>query len=328
MPILEPNTYREMDVAKYIGLFLLKNNFCYIHGLGNLELKRKPATYNGEALVPPAYDIALGPSGSIDDNLANFIASNEQISISKASNALRDFSTQARADMAAGKEVEIPAIGKFLEEEGKIRFATDPHFKHTPPAIPTVRIKKQLEETPQLPVSTNTAKVQGNNPYMPVHTPPEEEGEEETAGLNWTRIILAAIVLLSLVALITYAIKKYNGGEDTLQPVLPTKENAAQVPVAPVPGIDTSANAPAVNQGVTVQNGVMKFKAIIDSYKDLAKAQKRTKQMISYGHNVELISEDSSTFFVVMPMSCAPQDTARVLDSLGDLFNPGKVVMY
>ena len=317
-----------MDVAKYIGLFLLKNNFCYIHGLGNLELKRKPASYNGNALLPPGYDITLSATGSIDDNLANFIASNEQISISKASNALRDFSTQAKADLIAGKEVTIPAIGKFLEDDGKIRFETDPHFKHTPAPLATAKVKKQLPETQKLPVNTDPESTETRS-YVPVHTPTEEEEEEETAGLNWPRIILAAIVLLALVALITYGVKKFRGGEDDLQPVLPTKENAAaSVPMAPIPGIDTSANAPSVNQNVVVQNGVLKFKAIIDSYNNRPKAEKRTRQMRSYGHNVELIAEDSSTFFVVMPIECPPADTTRVLDSLSVLFNPGGVKIY
>jgi nucleoid DNA-binding protein len=316
-----------MDVAKYIGLFLLKNNFCYIHGLGNLELKRRPASYSGDALLPPGYDISLSPTGSIDDNLANFVASNEQISISKASNALRDFSTQAKADLTAGKEVYIPAIGKFTEVEGKIRFETDPHFKHQPKPIPTAKVKKHITESDKLPVNSEPETAETRS-YVPVHTPEEEEDEEETAGLNWPRIILAAIVLLALVALITYGVKKFRGGEDTLQPVLPTKENIEAAAPVNVPAIDTSANAPSVNQNTVMQDGIMKFKAIIDSYNNKAKADKRIRQMRSYGHNVELITEDSTHFFVVMPIECAPADTARILDSLSVLYNPGGVKMY
>ena len=321
-----------MDVAKYIGLFLLKNNFCYIHGLGNLELKKKPASYNGDALVPPSYDVVLSPSGSIDDNLANFIATNEQISISKAANALRDFSTQARADLTAGKDVEIPAIGKFHDDEGKIRFTADPNLKYTPPAIPSIRKAKRLEQQESTTSATNTppatAAAANTRSYVPVHNPvEEEEDDDETAGLNWPRIILAAIVLLVLVAVITYAVKKYNTQDDTLQPVLPTKENTQVTPVSTdTSRADTTASTPAGT--VTVQGGLMNFKAIIDSYNNRKKAEKRIQQMRSYGHNVELIADDSATYFVVMPISCAPADTAKVLDSLGVLFNPGNVVIY
>src|SRR4051794_6193053 len=100
-----------MDIARYIGLFLLKNQFCYVHGLGNMELKKVPATNDGKSLQAASYEIVVTPGGSIDDNLANFIATNEQISISKAANTLREYSIQARKDMSEGKEVPIPGLG-------------------------------------------------------------------------------------------------------------------------------------------------------------------------------------------------------------------------
>src|SRR3954462_2687050 len=128
-----------MDIAKYIGLFLLKNHFCYVHGLGNMELNKRPAMHDGKSLQSPSYEVVVTPGGSIDDNLANFIATNEQISISKAANALREYSIQARKDLAQGKEGPFPNIGKFVEENGKVRFITDNTFRFTPAGIPTIK---------------------------------------------------------------------------------------------------------------------------------------------------------------------------------------------
>ncbi len=314
-----------MDVAKYIGLFLLKNNFCYVHGLGNLELKKKPAAYNGDALIPPGYDVTLSPSGSIDDNLANFIASNEQISISKASNALRDFSTQARADIAAGKPVGIPAIGTFYEDEGKIRFATDPNLRYTPPPISVTKVNKSIEQQPVLPVNIKTETSGSNRPYVPVHTPSEEE-DGETPKLNWARILLAAVVILALAAMVTFAIKKYKGGEDTLQPVLPTKENTT--PATPVSDsaatvIDSNAiGGPAVS----ADHRTISFMAIIESYSNQKKAQDKVK---GWGHPMELATEDTGKYFVVLPIKNWPiSDTAHLLDSLSRTYNPAGVTIY
>ena len=132
-----------MDIAKYIGLFLLKNHYCYIHGLGNMELVKRPATHDGKALQPPSYEVQVTPGGSIDDNLANFIATNEQISISKAANTLREYSIQARKDMAEGKEVPIPHIGHFIEGGGRVKFVTDANFRYTPAGIPTIKNSKK-----------------------------------------------------------------------------------------------------------------------------------------------------------------------------------------
>src|SRR6185312_10774720 len=164
-----------MDIAKYIGLFLLKNHFCYVHGLGNMELTRKPAIHDGKALQPPSYEVMVTPGGSIDDNLANFIATNEQISISKAANALRDFSIQARKDMSDGKEVEIPNIGKFVEESGKVKFITNDNFRFTPAGIPTIRNSKQLEEQNAKPA------------HKPSYPPPHKADS-----INWSMVILVA----------------------------------------------------------------------------------------------------------------------------------------
>ena len=316
-----------MDVAKYIGLFLLKNNFCYIHGLGNLELKRQPASYNGSALLPPGYDVLLSPSGSIDDNLANFIASNEQISISKASNALRDFSTQARADLSAGREVVVPSIGKFYEEDGKIRFSTDAHFKYNPQPIPTKKTSKAIEQPAPSPASAAAETTKASRTYMPVHTPTEED-EDDGAKLNWPRIILATIVLLALVAIVTFAIKKYNSKEDTLQPVLPTKENAAlhntPPPIPqPIDSGNTIVDTAVAPKNVMTPTGLFRFKAIIESYSNKQKAEKKIQLMRGWGHSVELIVEDTGKYFIVIPMACPVQDTARVLDSLSRLYNPG-----
>src|SRR5690606_10255444 len=160
------------DVAKYIGLFLLKNKFAYVHGLGNLEIKKKPAAYEGEALTGSVYEIELTPMGSIDDNLANFIATNEQISISKASNALRDFSTEAREKLEQGETVSIPSIGIFAEENGKIVFITDPHFQFNPTPIPSIRVARKKDET----VYTTNADIP---PVKPRYIDPQPREEEK-----------------------------------------------------------------------------------------------------------------------------------------------------
>ena len=133
-----------MDIAKYIGLYLLKNNFAYLHGLGNLQIIKKAAQYDGENLAAAQYDVQLLPSGSIDDNLANFIATAEQTSISKASNEIRTFVEQAKVELAEGKEVVIPGIGHFVQQNGINRFVTDTNMSYAPPSIPALKLSKRL----------------------------------------------------------------------------------------------------------------------------------------------------------------------------------------
>ncbi|HTM66075.1 MAG TPA: hypothetical protein VL093_07135 [Flavipsychrobacter sp.] len=306
-----------MDVAKYIGLFLLKNHFVYIHGLGNLEIRKKPASYNGEVLEGPSYDVIVTSMGSIDDNLANFIATNEQISISKASNSLREFSLQARADLQAGKPVIIPSIGSFVEENGKIIFITDPHFHYTPPSIASVRIARRQDET----VYTTNADIPA---VKPRYIDPEVE-DEGRRSISWAKMAAWIVGLIIITVLVVLGIRYMNSHNNTdVTPLIqtPVQDTATPAAVAPV---DTTAAVVDSSAAVSVgSNGLLTFDVVINTYTDLNKAQRRLDKLKSYGNNVELITEeDSSVFYVTMPIEkIAPADTARLLDSLKRVFNP------
>lgn len=311
-----------MDIAKYIGLFLLKNKFCYIHGLGNLELKKRSASYDDQSLQPPSYEVTLTPGGSIDDNLANFIATNEQISISKASNSLREFSTAAKEELQAGREVNIPAIGKFVEQNGKLHFVTDPNLQYHPPSIPTLRSAPRRTET--IPSAAHEAPVSKPQPAYqpPVTTTSSYTEPTQGARLNWGRIILAIILLGIVIAAVIFGLRYWRlqqeDNADTQNEI--TVDTMAQAIPAPV---DTVKPEPVNEHEMVMQgDGSLAFKAILNTYDDGAKAERRIQQLQSYGNNVELITEDSTMFLVVMPVVAAPADTARILDSLTRNFNP------
>jgi hypothetical protein len=317
-----------MDVAKYIGLFLLKNHFCYIHGLGNLELRKKPATYDGAALQAPSYEVVVTPAGSIDDNLANFIATNEQTSISKAANALRDFSIQARADLQAGKEVPIPHIGKFAEENGKILFITDPHLQYTPPGIPTLRASRRVEEDRE---KYDNAQQQQQKPVQPVYNPVNYEPSSTTSdsggSLNWGRVILAAVVLIVIIALAVFGYKYVKEHHNKISPPTPPiTDSALNRPKVDTAQVRRDSVAVAAINSDTVTTT---YQMVIDTYPTRKKAMERVVKMKNYGHgDLNIIAKDSSTYLVIMPVKCAPADTTKVMDSLSRDFNPAGITIY
>ena len=310
-----------MDIARYIGLFLLKNNFCYIHGLGNLELKRRPAAQEGQALNAPRYEVLLTPGGSIDDNLANFIAVNEQISISKASNALRDFSIQARAELQAGGEVVLPAIGKFIETNGRIQFITDPHLQYTPPSVPVVPVAKRAEEE------------QGKSP-----APAKEPSAHSRTTVNWGKIIIWVLILGIVTAGAIFGVRFIAEQQQQAAAVPadtipePVPEVIMEIPGAPaedstlLPADTTAPEAAATVPAA--EDDLLQYKVIINEYDNLPRAEKREKQLLSFGNNVTLATRDSATYYILMPMSSPVSDTARILDSLRRQFNPKGVSVY
>lgn len=303
-----------MDIAKYIGLFLLKNHFCYIHGLGNMELNKKPAIHDGKALQSPSYEIVVTPGGSIDDNLANFIATNEQISISKAANALRDYSIRARKDMAEGKDVVIPNMGKFVEENGKVKFITDENFRFTPAGIPTIRNSKQLEEQNSKPA------------HKPSYPPPQKANS-----VNWSMVILAAVLLIILAGG-AYGIYYYTVGssQPKTAPAPPVVKDTV-VPVAAPPPVDTTHVKDSLAATLTMpvdSSTVGSFKMVIGNYKTRERADKRAANLKLNGTHADVIQRDSVNNLVLVTVNCKVYDTARFKDSLVRMFGFKDVVIY
>ncbi|HEY9178518.1 MAG TPA: HU family DNA-binding protein [Flavipsychrobacter sp.] len=208
-----------MDVAKYIGLFLLKNEQCYVHGLGTLQLSRKPATYDGINLQGPSHEIIMVPGGNVDESLANYIATNEQISITKASNALRDFSSETKNNLDAGNMVTLPHLGKFSSADGRISFITDPHLQYKAPSIKAQRgVSMQQNERPPIPHqpyipttpvgSPMAEQMQAQSPASP-HMQQYMHPQEEPERLNWARIIFVLLLLIVMAGGAYYAYERF-----------------------------------------------------------------------------------------------------------------------
>lgn len=288
-----------MDIAKYIGLYLLKNQFCYVHGLGNLELRKVSATHDGNALQAPSYQVHVTPGGSIDDSFANFIATNEQISISKAANTLREFSTQARKDLAEGKEVYIPNIGKLIEKGGKVTFVTDEKFSYTPAGIPVIKNSKQLEEQ------------KSKLSHKPSYPPPAKADS-----INWRMVVLALVLLVILGGggyFIYYYITENNKAVSTPPPVVDTVVKQEPVLDTVAPQVDTVDVNAQLAVDSTLEND---FRIVIGNYRTRERADKRVSSLTLNGNKVEVVELDSANFFVVTTIACRIMDTTHVKDSL------------
>jgi len=319
-----------MDIAKYIGLFLLKNHFCYIHGLGNLELRKRSATHDGEALRGPSYEVVITQGGSIDDNLANFIATNEFISISKASNALRDFSTVTRAQLQEGKDVIIPNIGTFHEENSKITFITDPNLRYTPHAIPAMRSDRRPDEAG---VSTGARPYTPPLPSMqtvtePAARPQPSAAQELVQQINWMKVIAAVIALVVIVAIAIFAFKfiknrrsSTSNSSSTTLPIVPPQPSA----IAAQQKADSIAAAIAAKNADTLRP----YNFVIDDEPTFKKAEKKVALMRSYGHpDAQMTMQDSSMYLVTLTIKCAPSDTLKIMDSLSRFYAYPGVSIY
>lgn len=320
-----------MDIAKYVGLFLIKNEYCFLPGIGSLEIAKKPAVYDKETqkMSAPLYEVKYRQvGGSIDDSFANFIANNERISIAHASNHLKDFCAHAKADLRENRDVVIPAIGKFVAGQGNsIQFVTEPQLHIEGKAIPFFKNSVTVEKKNEEALSNIIERTNIREPKA------DEEIEYKAPSVNWGKIIILSAIVLVVIVGVVYLIWSMGNkdGKATKEVVDTTvTETPAEQPQAPVVA-DTTAVQPAATattaNGLTVNtDGTISYKVGLQQYAAADKAEGRVAKLKSYGNAVELWAKDSANYYVVMTMTSAPTDTVRVVDSLKRLFNPsGKV---
>lgn len=317
-----------MDIAKYIGLFLLKNDYCYLPGIGNLEIKRKPASYDPAAqqLHSPEYELLYTQTiGSIDDRFANFIANNERISIAHAANAIREYTAQAKQLIRNGHDLPIPGIGKFSgDSSGSIHFIPDANLHIEGKTIPFFKTSTRVEEQKEKPISEIYQNTSFREPRA------DEEIVLKPAQINWGKIALLSF--LSLIILSgAFLIFWYYNNSPTLVKVPKQQDEPEQVatPTIPESGSISSDTLTSTTSSTPPTGTVTTIgaKVIINEYSDANRADRRLKQLQSYGNAVELVQRDSN-YYIVLPVIGIVNDEAAYLDSLKRIFNPNGSVRF
>lgn len=351
-----------MDVAKYIGLFLLKNEQCYVHGLGTLQWLRKPATYDGQALLASSHEIIMVPGGNVDESLANFIATNEQISITKAAGALKEFSAETKNQIQAGNPVRLPHLGKFTADDGRIGFITDPQLQFkAAPILAQKGVSLQHNERPAIPhqpyISTtpigSPLAGQAPTPAMP-HVRQYMQDAEPKERLNWARIIFVILLLIVMAGGAYYGYERYLAPKKSSQkPVLTMPDKmeeeapVEELPVdtamsadstmltdsigneptevaPPIPGQTIVPEKATTTAPVTVQppQKMRSMKIIVNSYDNKEEAYRRKRSLEAKGNKVEVLEVDTNYFDVIMVIKTSNRDDYRVQDSMSKLYNP------
>lgn len=302
-----------MEIAKYIGLFLQKNNYCCLQGLGNLEIKKIPAQHNGTELIPASYETKLNPIGSLDDAFPNFVATNEQVSIAKASNEISEFVRVAKTQLANGLAVEIPAVGKYIMVNNQLQFSLDPNF--------TTAQKNIVFPIAEQPKSTIQAANKENKPYESY----TNFDSNNTGGqINWGMIGFWASILLIGSGILIWGIYYYTQQEHKTEHVASSdpKQNSTNQVL-----IDNNTTTDSTKQQPTqvITNDSVELNFVLQTYKSMASAQKREKKLNSYGYNVHVTMQDSSHYLVVKSIKTVYADTTKMKDSLSRTLNPAGV---
>lgn len=316
-----------MDIGKYVGLFLLKNEYCYLPGFGSLQIIKRTATFNKETLKSetPGYEVVfIKGVGALDDTFANFIANNERISIAHASNYVKDYSAYIKTEFLEGKEVVIPGIGKFVSKIGgeEVHFETDPSLQIQGKQIPYFKISSEVEQKKKEETISNIIeKTQFKEPKS------DEEIVLKPAQVNWGKLAIVGGLIVLVLAIIAFIIVNMNDNEkpEPKQDVIVNTPLETEPTPAPVVNTDTNTTVPADTTPVTSTASTgNELKVIINSYNSMERADARKTRLISYGYqNVETVQHgsDSLNYHVILKVANTG-DAQRIVDSVKKLLNP------
>lgn len=318
-----------MDIAKYVGLFLLKNEYCYLPGIGSLQIIKRTATFNKETLntEAPGYEVVfVKGSGSIDDTFANFIANNERISIAQAANHLKDFCAYSKIELVEGRDILVHGVGKFVGKNNgtEIFFETDPGLRIQGKQIPYFKISNAVvEKKNEEKIATIIEQTNFKQPKA------DEEIVIKPAQVNWGKIAILSAIVLAVLGFVAYLI----ASRDTTEAEAPIVEQMQEAPVedvAPivndtVPTTDTTVTVPVTNtttSTTTSTSGAMKV--VINSYNNQERADSRAKKLSSYGHDAAVVTvpNDSLGYKVIVNIATPNADKQVTVDSIKRLLNP------
>lgn len=314
-----------MDIAKYIGLFLHKYQYCYLPNLGNFEVKKSPSQYNDdkEELQGPIYEVKFHfTSGSIDDALANFIATNERISIANAANTIREFCTETKIKLAEGHEIVIPGFGKFVKQNGTNAFLPEANIQVQSRVIPY--FKNTSNETIENNKSTNES-IASMYEKMKLKEPKaNEEIVIKPPTVNWNKILLVGGILVIVLGIIIAAFWFFNSESKPVTQPEATKIEDSSTTLTPATLPTDTSNHPAnqtpvANPAISTTNA-NEYKVSIRQYNNEVDASKKVKQLVGFGNKAELVKKSETEFHVTLPINNV--DTARSVDSLKRFFNP------
>ncbi len=118
-----------MDVLFYLKELLNTNKTISIAGIGTLYKKKFPGKYDIEkhTFVPPSYKLNFTSEINESEDLANFIAQEENIDIDSAKLKIREFSEKIHNQLTKEKQFTLTGFGKIILENNELTFLNDEH---------------------------------------------------------------------------------------------------------------------------------------------------------------------------------------------------------
>jgi hypothetical protein len=333
------------DVNRYIGLCLVKNNYCSVPGIGTLRLKKTYAESTGFGeLVPTATHVVFEAINSIDDQFAHFIGMQENISSNNASNMLGKFGKAVKQQVLNGDVYVIDGLGKFIKKGDGFGFEPNSTFD--------VGEFVMVPPNPDKPAEFEHNKVNytANEPTSGLkYSSNDNVTSSSKTNMGGSSKWLIPAGLVALLMLGGFFLFNYLNGQNNNKPKPEAPKEEVVAPIAdtsilpaatgdlPINAPDTS-RAPIADTTTKTANDTNTVAAVAPAFKgpalkvailnfpNQAAADAKCKKLVSYGNPCIVQQGDSSKWLVVVNLPSTDKPADKVIDSLRKMFNPsGKV---
>ncbi len=324
-----------MDISKYIGLYLVKNGYCSLPGLGTLQIQKTSAKKNtsGE-IIAPTTKILFNNVGSIDDQFPHFIGLRENISSNNASNAINNFSAEVKETINSNHPFIIEGVGRFVAKEGKISFIEVPDFN-------MADFDLTIPAHNDIPFSNENSRVPNPNAVAESSFSAVSGSTiKQERSLNYGRLALAIGTLAALAGVIYLgynylrqnqeAAKAQNLTQDTVATTATTVDTA-------ITPIDTTAivrtDTTTTNKDTTTKTLATDtnktfvgpaLKVVVRTYNTQASADAYGAKLTSYGKTTLVNKLDSITYQVIVNLPSTSKPADQVVNELRANYNPGE----
>lgn len=129
-----------MQITDYIATLLYRYECVVIPGFGAFLTQRQSAQIDDETHVfyPPKKTISFNRQLKENDGvLANYIAKTEGISYEQSFQKIHSFIENVMETLETAEKVNLPQIGMFYQEDGKILFQPEGNINYLPEAFGT-----------------------------------------------------------------------------------------------------------------------------------------------------------------------------------------------
>lgn len=293
-----------MKLEQLIVQYLYANKKVSIQDIGTFTLSPDviiPAEHEKESALPEnAIQFHYNSREGKDEGLIDFIVQQSRKIHPLATSDLESYSLLSRQFLNIGKPMVIEGIGTLIKnQEGTYDFEQGHRVNPKMATTPALSVKQDVQDE----ISFKTA------------------ARETGSGKGMLALVVAVVLLSAAAALYYFLVYDKNNIDPVeesaeLTPVLDSTQTVADTTVSLRPD-SLTATRPG-STGAAADGSV--FRVVIKEYPSRVAAQNAFNRLSNFGHKLQLIAKDSTTFKIAMPFTTPLSDTARATDSLRRFF--------